>query len=107
MSSTLVRNSNTYSFVVENPSIGAGKADLLVPVPGSTSKVHRLNIIRYRVKTLSVNEVISLVASGTVTIFSVCSALISNWYAYSISIEGPSLGTSKAYLVFPVPGSAS
>jgi hypothetical protein len=36
-----------------------------------------------------------------------CSALISNWYTYSISIEGPSLSTSKAYLVIPVPGSAS
>ena len=37
MSAALVRNGNTNFFSVENPSIRALEADLIIPVPGSTA----------------------------------------------------------------------
>jgi hypothetical protein len=37
VSFALVTHSNTGLFSIESPSLGAGKADLVVPIPGSAS----------------------------------------------------------------------
>ena len=41
----MVRNGNTNLFVVEYPSVRAGKTDLIGPIPGSASEISRLGIV--------------------------------------------------------------
>jgi hypothetical protein len=62
VSLALVGNGDTDAVRVEDPAVGAGKTFLVVPVPGSTSQVRRLGIIRVREDAFSFLEVISGVA---------------------------------------------
>jgi hypothetical protein len=45
MSSALVRNWNAFLVSIENPVLGAAEADLVIPVPGGTSRISRLGIV--------------------------------------------------------------
>jgi len=103
----LIRNWHTDVVSVENPSVGASKADLVVPVPSSTSRVSGLGVVEVRENALSFLEVVALVARGTVSVGSVGHALIRNWHTDVVSVENPSVGASKADLVVPVPSSTS
>ena len=55
----LVRNSDTDFVRVEDPSVRAGEADLVVPVPGSASQVRGLGSVSRGEDALSLNEVVS------------------------------------------------
>lgn len=48
---------------VEEPSLGAGKADLLFPVPSSATDVSWVGIVEGREEASSVLEVITFIAS--------------------------------------------
>ena len=107
MSFTLVRDGGADFISVEDPSVGAFQADLVVPVPGSASLISGLGVVGEGEEALSVLEVISFVADGAVTGNVVFLALVSNGDADFVGVEGPSLGAGKADLVVPVPGGAS
>ena len=62
MSLALIRNGGTNIFSIENPSVRAGKADLLVPVRGRASRVGGFGIVAVSEDALSFLEVISLEA---------------------------------------------
>ena len=102
-----IGSGNTDFVSIENPSFGAGKADLVVPVPSGTSGVGRLGIVPFGEDALSFNEVVSFVASEAVTVFGVGGALVRNGNAFSISILEPVVGASQTFLGIPVPDSAS
>ena len=57
-----IGNWDTNFLGIENPSVGAGEADLLVPVPGSTSGIGGLGVVEVREDALSFLEVVSLEA---------------------------------------------
>lgn len=65
---------------------------MVVPVPGSTSRVSGLGIIGQREEAFSILEVISLVAGHTVSLLVIAGTLISNWHTDVVLVEGPSLG---------------
>lgn len=48
---------------VEEPSLGAGEADLLLPVPSSATDVSWVGLVEFREEAGSVLEVITFVAS--------------------------------------------
>ena len=56
---------------------------------------------------MSTEEVVSLVASGTVTVLGVRGALVSNGNASTVGILEPVLGAGKADLIVPVPSGTS
>ena len=80
---------------------------MVVPVPGSTSKVDRLHSVALGVKTLSIFQIISLVAFVTISVFSMSFALVRNGNTNVIRVESPSFGTSQTFKIFPVPTSTS
>ena len=61
--STEVINGDTDSGVVENPSLRACEADLVIPVPFGASKIRRSSHVGFN--TGRSNKVVSLVALGT------------------------------------------
>jgi hypothetical protein len=103
----VVGNSDTFFVSIENPSFGAGKAFLVVPVPGSASGVSRLGVVGVREQALSVLEVVSFEAGSTVTILSVGLTLIRNGDTNLVGVEDPSARAGEADLIVPVPGSAA
>ena len=58
----MIGDGNADSVSIEGPLSGAGEADLLVPVPGSTSGVGGLGVVEVREDALSFLEVVSLEA---------------------------------------------
>ena len=58
----MVGDGNADFVSIEDPVFGAGKADLVVPVPGGASGVGGLGVVEVREDALSFLEVISLVA---------------------------------------------
>ena len=62
MFSALIRNGDADVVSIEDPSVRAGQANSVVPVPGGTSKIRRLNVVVSREHTGSVDEVVSLEA---------------------------------------------
>ena len=80
---------------------------MVVPVPGSTSKVDRLHSVALGVKTLSIFQIISLVAFVTISVFSMSFAVVRNGNTNVIRVESPSFGTSQTFKIFPVPTSTS
>jgi hypothetical protein len=105
--STKVRNGGTDFFSVENPTLRAGKADLVVPVPGSAARVRRMSVVEFTEKALSVGEVIASVAAFTVSILEVGLALVRNGHTDVFRVEEPVSRAFQAFLVVPVPGSAA
>lgn len=63
----LISNGNTDFVSVEGPFVGAGKAHLVGPIPGSTSEIGRLGSISRRVDALSIDNVISSKAGKAVS----------------------------------------
>ena len=86
----LVRDRDTFTVSILEPVVGASQADLSIPVPDTTSEVGGSGIVGFREEALSVDEVISLVASGAVSIGSVLFALVRDGYTDIVSIEDPS-----------------
>ena len=62
MSFALVRYGGADVVSIEDPSVRAFQADLVVPVPGSASLISGLGVVGEGEKALSFLEVISLVA---------------------------------------------
>ena len=62
MFSALIRDGDADVVSIEDPSVRAGQANSVVPVPGGTSKIRRLNVVVSREDTGSVDEVVSLEA---------------------------------------------
>jgi hypothetical protein len=71
MSGALVRNGNANTVSILNPSVRADEANLIVPIPGSATKVGGVHVIGGREDTGTVDEVISLEASSTISVISV------------------------------------
>jgi aspartate carbamoyltransferase regulatory subunit len=92
---------------IEGPVLGAGEADLVVPVPGGASRVSGLGVVEVREDTLSFSKIVSLETLSAETSGVVSLALVGNGHADLVSIEGPVLGAGEADLVVPVPGGAS
>ena len=103
----LVRNGNANFVSIEDPIFRAGEANLVVPIPSSTSGVGRLSIVGFSEDASSFDEVVSLETGKTVTVLGMSGALIRDSNADTVSIEDPLVRASKADLVEPVPGSAS
>ena len=59
VSFALVRDGHANLVSVEGPSVRAGEADLVVPVPGSASQVRGLGSVSRGEDALSLNEVVS------------------------------------------------
>jgi hypothetical protein len=103
----LVGDGHASFLSVENPLVGAFQADLVGPVPGSTAEVGRLGVVGGAEDASSVAEVVTLEASGTVTVGGVSFALIRDSDALLVSVENPSFGALEADLIVPVPSGAS
>jgi hypothetical protein len=56
----LISNRNASAIGVHEPVVRADKADLVVPIPGSTSEVGRSGVVGGREDTSSIDEVVSL-----------------------------------------------
>lgn len=65
---------------------------MVVPVPGSTSRVSGFSIVGQREEAFSILEVISLVAGHTVSLLVIAGTLISNRHTDVVLVEGPSIG---------------
>ena len=107
MSLTLVRNWHADVFGVENPIFRADQAFLVVPIPSSASDISRLSVVEIREDAFAFLKVVSLEAFSAVSIFSMNLALIRNWHADMFRVEDPIFGAGQAFLVVPIPGSAS
>ena len=107
MGSALVGNGNASTISILDPSVGADEADLVVPVPGSATKVGGVHVVGGREDALSVVKVITLEASGTISIFGMRSTVVRDRHADFISVEDPLFRAGEADLVVPVPGGAS
>ena len=103
----MVGNGNASTISILDPSVGADEADLVVPVPGSATKVGGVHVVGGREDTLSVVKVITLEASGTISIFGMRSTVVRDRHADFISVEDPLFRAGEADLVVPVPGGAS
>ena len=80
---------------------------MIVPVPGSTSSIRWLGVVRVGEDTSSILEIVSFVAGQTVTSAITCCALIRNGDAGFVGVEDPIFGAGKTDLVVPVPCSTS
>ena len=80
---------------------------MVEPVPNSASSVSGLGFVESREKALSALEVVALIASGTITVFSVFFTLVSNGYAGTGGTLEPVFGAGEADFVVPVPSGAS
>ncbi len=105
--SAVVRNRSANLISIEDPILRAGKANLVVPIPGGTAGISRLSIVGGRENAGTILEVVSLEASEAGSAVVMGSAVIGNRGANLIGIEDPVLRASKANLVIPVPGGAS
>ena len=107
VSLALIGNWDAHLIGVKGPMFRAGKADLVVPVPGSTATVSGLGVVEIREETSAIDKVVSLEAGGTSTAFVMALALIRHRHADFVSIENPVFGAGEADLVVPVPGGAA
>ena len=89
MSGALVRDGNASSLSVEDPLVGAGKADLVVPVPGGASEILGVHGVGGREDTSSFLKIVSLETFSAVTILSMSSAVVRNRHTSSLSVEDP------------------
>ena len=88
---TIIINRYTLLISVEEPSVRAFKAYLVVPVPHTTADIRWTGIIEVREDTSAVFQVIALVTGSAVSVFTVRLALIRDRNANFISVEGPVL----------------
>jgi hypothetical protein len=91
VSPALIRDGDTDFLRVEDPSIGAFQANLIVPVPSSTAQIGRLSVVGLRKDTFSFFKIVSVVARCAVSIFSMSFALVRNWGTHLVSVEDPSV----------------
>ncbi len=105
--SALIRDRGANLIGIEDPSIGAGEANLVIPIPGGTAGVGGMSIVEFREEAGSVLEVIALVAGEAVSVTVGGGALIGDGCAGTTGAGEPSLRAGKTLLVVPVPGSAS
>ena len=101
----LVRYGDANVVFVEDPIVRALKANLLVPVPGSTADVR--DLLNWGLSAFSILEVVSFIARLTGSGVIKSSTLVGNRDADSVLIEDPIVRALKANLFIPVPGSAS
>ena len=80
---------------------------MVVPVPKTTSRVGGLGVVGGREDTNSFFKIVSFEAGSTSSVISMRFALIRNGDADIFSVEDPLVGTFQAFLVVPVPDSAS
>ena len=90
--SALIGNGYTDSVGVGEPSLRAGKTILIVPIPGSASRVGGLGIVGGREDASSVLEVVALEAGKAVSAGIMRSALIGDGGANLVGVEDPSVG---------------
>jgi aspartate carbamoyltransferase regulatory subunit len=107
VSLALVGDGHANLVSIEGPVLGAGEADLVVPVPGGASRVSGLGVVEVREEALSILKIVSLETFSAETSGVVSLALVGDGHADLVSIEGPVLGAGEADLVFPIPGGAS
>jgi hypothetical protein len=89
----LVRNGDADIVSIESPFVGASQADLVDPVPGSTSEVGGLSSVGRGENTLSILEVISTEAGQAVTCSLVESVAVgTDSHTEAITIEPASVG---------------
>ena len=92
---------------IENPILRARKTNLIHPIPSSTSEVSRLGVVEIREKAFSFFQVISIEAFSAVSVLSMSLTLVRNWHTNVIGVEGPIFRADQAFLIVPIPGSAS
>ena len=92
---------------IEGPSFGAGKTHLVVPIPGSASRIGGVFVVGIRENTGTFLKIVSLEAGQAVSGIVVGSALIRNGGANLVGIEGPSFGADEADLIVPIPSSTT
>jgi hypothetical protein len=107
MRSALIRDRHTDFVGVENPSLGAGDTDLVIPVPNTASGIGRLGVVEAGEDTGSILEIVALEAGKASTTVVVTGALVRNGNTNLVGIENPSLGAGHTNLVVPVPNSTS
>jgi hypothetical protein len=76
-------------FVVEDPTVGASKADLIVPVPDRASYIGRLGAVGGRKRANSVLEVVALETGQTLSVGISSMTEITDRHTLSLSIEVP------------------
>ena len=59
MSLALVGDGHADLVSIEGPVLGAGEADLVVPVPGGASRVSGLGVVEVREEALSILKIVS------------------------------------------------
>lgn len=101
----LIRNGNADLVGVEDPVGRALLADLLVPVPSSTSDIR--NSLSGSEDALSVVEIVALVAGKTSASAVKGVALVGDRNTDIFAIEDPVVGALDTGLLVPVPGGAT
>jgi hypothetical protein len=101
----VVRNWNADTLWVEGPSVRAGEADLSVPIPGLASQILWLNWSWQN--TFSIDDFVSLEAWSTSSWSIKLVAVVRNWNADTLWVEGPSFRAGEADLSVPIPSLAS
>ena len=76
---------------VEGPVLGAGEADLVVPVPGGASRVSGLGVVEVREDTLSFSKIVSLETLSAETSGVMSLALVGDRHADLVGVENPSV----------------
>jgi hypothetical protein len=79
------------------------KADLVVPIPFSASRIGGLSVVKCGENASTLLEVVSLEAGKTKTSSIVGFTLITDGNTYLVGIEGPSVRAGQTYLVIPIP----
>lgn len=64
----VIINGHTSLVRVEEPSLGTGQTNLVLPVPTGTSNIGRVSVVELREETSSFLEVVSRVAGEAVTL---------------------------------------
>ena len=91
MSSALIRNGNADFVSIEGPLLGAGKTDLIVPIPGGASRIGGLGIVEGGESTDSVFEIVALETGQTETCGIGSLALVADGSTDLFVVEDPSL----------------
>jgi hypothetical protein len=86
----LIRNRHANLVGIENPSLGAGDTDLVVPVPDTASRVSGLGVVETGEDTGTILQVVSLEASKASSRIIVRSALVRNGDTDLVGVEDPS-----------------
>jgi hypothetical protein len=104
--SAIIIDRHTNTVTIEYPVIRTLYTCKGFQIPLTTSTISWLSTVRGSIQTSSINQVISLVTSQTITILIKGAALVLNRDAYSICIEYPSLGAGQTHRTIPTAASS-